>query len=129
MDEIVFSIGRNQCDLILTHDSVSKKHGEIRINSGKVFYRDIGSSNGTFVQRNGLQYKLEAMNLIEIYHGDIILFGDYQMTASELFGRIKEKIDLLSLKQNKKSENLEYDRCIYCGAVKVKNTECGGCNK
>ncbi len=129
MNEIVFSIGRNQCDIMLPHESISKRHGEVRISEGKVFYRDIGSSNGSYVQRNGMKYRMDPMNVVEIYHGDTLIFGDFYMNATDLFGRIKEKVDLLSLKQNNKAENIEYDRCIYCGAIKVKNTECGGCSR
>ncbi len=44
-----FVIGRkNTCDLRIPLSSVSRQHCEVRVESGKVLVRDVGSSNGTY---------------------------------------------------------------------------------
>ncbi len=43
-------IGRQaQCDLTLRHDDVSRRHAEIGFEGGDFIVRDLGSTNGTFV--------------------------------------------------------------------------------
>lgn len=46
-----FIVGRSsQCDFRVRHDSVSRRHAEIRRSSSEVMVADLGSSNGTFVE-------------------------------------------------------------------------------
>jgi len=44
-------IGRDagKVDVVLDHPAVSRVHAEVRVRSGQVWLRDLGSSNGTFV--------------------------------------------------------------------------------
>jgi len=43
-------IGRSSsCDLVLTDDSVSRRHAEIALRGGVCVVRDLGSCNGTYV--------------------------------------------------------------------------------
>ena len=45
-------IGRNaENDFTLDHESVSGAHCEITVNAAGVFLKDLGSTNGTFVNR------------------------------------------------------------------------------
>jgi hypothetical protein len=52
-DELVTArlvIGRSsRCQLVLAHDTVSRRHAELRIEDGRWLLRDLGSSNGTWV--------------------------------------------------------------------------------
>ena len=48
------SIGRGDCDVVITgDDALSKRHCELYERDGKVFIRDLSSSNGTKV--NGIK--------------------------------------------------------------------------
>jgi uncharacterized membrane protein YhaH (DUF805 family) len=46
-----FVIGRNRevCDLVIADQGVSRQHAEISVSGSGVYIRDLGSSNGTFV--------------------------------------------------------------------------------
>lgn len=49
-----FSIGRTpNCDIFLNDPSVSKMHAEIVASNGEITVRDLGSTNGTFI--NGMR--------------------------------------------------------------------------
>jgi len=49
-------VGRSdQCDLVISHESVSSQHCELIISEEKVSLRDLNSTNGTFV--NGSRIK------------------------------------------------------------------------
>jgi pSer/pThr/pTyr-binding forkhead associated (FHA) protein len=62
-------IGRSSaCQLVLADDTVSRRHAELRIESGCWLLRDLGSSNGTWV--NGRRV-VEA----EVRPGDLIHLG------------------------------------------------------
>ncbi len=80
-----FSIGRTEGnDLIINKNTVSKKHAVILFEknaeesepqvNGLFFLKDLGSSNGTFVNRNRVQ------DFVEIKDGDSILVGDVTIT-------------------------------------------------
>ena len=66
-------IGRSSaCQLVLAHDTVSRRHAELRIEGGCWLLRDLGSSNGTWV--NGRRV-VEA----EVRPGDLIHLGAAQI--------------------------------------------------
>ncbi|MGH8493983.1 MAG: FHA domain-containing protein [Moraxellaceae bacterium] len=64
-------IGRDPgCDLIIAGSHVSRRHAELSIRSGKLWVKDLGSSNGSFVNgkrndetalKNGDEVKFDAM--------------------------------------------------------------------
>ena len=62
-------IGRSSaCEIVLGDDTVSRRHAELRFDDGRWMLRDLGSSNGTYV--NG-RFVTEA----EIRPGDVIHLG------------------------------------------------------
>lgn len=66
------------CDVIITEQGVSKQHAEITVTDGEVIIRDLGSSNGTFV--NGYKIKNQKLKL-----GDKVSF--YQVVAEVGIGQ------------------------------------------
>jgi FHA domain/Domain of unknown function (DUF1707) len=63
------TIGRSSsCQLVLSDDTVSRRHAELFLDGGRWILRDLGSSNGTWV--NGRRV-VEA----EVRTGDVVHFG------------------------------------------------------
>jgi hypothetical protein len=66
-------IGRSSaCQLVLADDTVSRRHAELRAEDGRWLLRDLGSSNGTWV--NGRRV-IEA----EVRPGDLVQLGATQI--------------------------------------------------
>lgn len=66
-----FVVGRNPTsDLTLSSRNVSKRHAEILATSGVVLLRDVGSTNGTFVNRHRITEPTP------IAEGDLLQFAD-----------------------------------------------------
>ncbi len=89
-------------DIVLTHNSLSKKHCKITLDNNSLFLEDLGSTNGTIL--NGsliLQKKLEENDLIAIpgYIFKIIYKKDPILTEEEKKLSLQEKI-LLLFKKN-----------------------------
>ena len=62
-------LGRSPaCQLTFSDDTVSRRHAELRLHDGRWILRDLGSSNGTWV--NGRQV-MEA----EVTAGDEVYLG------------------------------------------------------
>ncbi len=75
-----FRVGRRQgLELTIPADAVSKSHAEIHGAGSGLSLRDLGSKNGTFVNRR----RIESATLHE---GDIVHFGDFEFRV----GRIDE---------------------------------------
>lgn len=66
------TVGRQDSDILLTHNTVSRKHALITATEGKVYIEDVGSTNGTFV--NG--HKLEPGERLELADGAEVVFGN-----------------------------------------------------
>jgi pSer/pThr/pTyr-binding forkhead associated (FHA) protein len=70
-----FVIGRkNTCDLRIPLSSVSRKHCELKIEDGKVVLRDLGSSNGTYLNRTRVEQAVLAA-------GDEVVVGPVVFTV------------------------------------------------
>jgi hypothetical protein len=62
-------LGRSSaCQLVFADDTVSRRHAELRVVDGRWMLRDLGSSNGTYV--NGRR-----VTEVEVAAGDEILLG------------------------------------------------------
>jgi len=67
-------IGRSpDCDIFLDDVTVSRRHAELLANEGRFTIRDLGSLNGTFVNRRRIES-------IELEDDDEVQIGKYRMT-------------------------------------------------
>ncbi|MGE5784200.1 MAG: sigma 54-interacting transcriptional regulator [Myxococcales bacterium] len=65
-------LGRSEdCQLRLTGDEVSRKHAEVRFDGPRIVLRDLGSSNGVFL--NGIRLQGEAA----LSPGDVVKLGQW----------------------------------------------------
>jgi hypothetical protein len=63
-------LGRSQhCDVVLKHDTVSRKHAEIRRHHDSWSVRDLGSCNGTWIDGRRMSHAES------VHRGDQILLG------------------------------------------------------
>lgn len=61
LSEGTYSLGRSpKCDIQITAQGVSKQHCKIVVRGGKVFFSDLNSSNGTFI--NGVRIQDAILN-------------------------------------------------------------------
>lgn len=67
-------IGKSEAAMIVTDPIVSRQHARIEIRNDAVFLVDEGSTNGTFLVRNGTPYELATPT--QLYPGDKIYLGD-----------------------------------------------------
>ncbi|CAN5382443.1 hypothetical protein BH10BAC5_BH10BAC5_25470 [soil metagenome] len=64
-------VGRNEGDLVLKDDTVSRRHASITNNGGRFNVNDMGSTNGTFVNNKRISQAL-------LSNGDEVRFGNIQ---------------------------------------------------
>jgi hypothetical protein len=71
-----FVIGRTDgSDLIMPDFAISKKHATIRLDSKSFYLKDLGSTNGTFVNGSRLDKKS-----VKIHNQDVLSFARYEFT-------------------------------------------------
>jgi pSer/pThr/pTyr-binding forkhead associated (FHA) protein len=64
-------LGRSSsCDLRLQHPSISRRHAQLSRQADRVILRDMGSQNGTFVNR------IRLYGEVELRHGDQLSLGN-----------------------------------------------------
>jgi hypothetical protein len=73
LDHDVVTVGRNvDCDVFLDDVTVSRQHAEFVSDGAVTSVRDVGSLNGTFVNRS----RIEA---VELASGDVIQVGKFKL--------------------------------------------------
>jgi len=73
-DENEITIGRLQSNMVvLSRANVSKKHALITVENGKVFIKDLGSTNGTYVNGRRIVHQRELTPEDKVYIGDFTL--------------------------------------------------------
>ena len=85
LSEPVITVGRLRTnDIVLPFDSVSRQHAKIefRDKDKKVILSDLDSRNGSFVNA-------KRVNMIEIFDGDIVSFGDVEFLFSYISTDLK----------------------------------------
>lgn len=68
-------VGRSrECDIQIAERRLSRRHCELKKNDAdRVFVRDLGSQNGTFVNRRRVD------DIQELQHGDVLNFAEYSI--------------------------------------------------
>jgi pSer/pThr/pTyr-binding forkhead associated (FHA) protein len=73
-------LGRSsRCDFVVDHGSVSRRHAELSAGESGVSLRDLGSTNGTFVDD-------ERVHVSVVHPGQIIHFGEVAITVEQRIG-------------------------------------------
>lgn len=73
LDQAVTTVGRHpESDIFLDDVTVSRRHAEFRINDGSFEVVDVGSLNGTYVNR-------EPQNAAELTSGDEVQIGKFRL--------------------------------------------------
>ena len=75
----VVTIGRAPSNQVTVNDPrISGRHGQIASRDGAYFYRDLLSTNGSMLERNGERVVLDgrAVAEVEIHEGDLLMLGD-----------------------------------------------------
>ena len=73
----ISSVGRDASnDIVVSSNSISRRHAEIRVDGETLLVRDVGSSNGTFV--NGKRIRNQ-----QLEDGDTLAFGDVSFSVSQ----------------------------------------------
>ena len=62
-------------DVVLTDEKVSRRHAMLTMRDGKVFVEDLGSKNGTFIVRDGVQIEVPKGGQVELRPGDALRLG------------------------------------------------------
>ncbi len=71
------TVGRSpQCDLVVQHPSVSRRHAKFQVVDDRCYVQDVGSRLGTF--RNG-----ELVTAAELVDGDYVLLGQLRFDVRE----------------------------------------------
>ncbi len=86
----VLIIGRSSaCDVVLSHQAISKRHASIEKKSNGQFYlKDLGSLNGTFL--NGKHITSE----VQVTDKDSILIGRFQVSLKGESKRLSDEITI-----------------------------------
>jgi len=139
IDKEKITIGRDpSCGVVVADDSISRIHAEmIVLEGGRLFLTDRNSTNGTWIVRNGKEIVVRQEY---VYKGDVVRFGDVQMSASELAdalplgpGPVKLVAGPGGASPSPQSVKpwVRGDRLVrcQCGAVKQKDGKCRECGK
>lgn len=101
MNDSKWTFGRGKtCHVFIDHDKASRQHFEVYKLNNKFYIKDLGSSNGTFL--NG--HQLPANNEVDLKSGDIISIQDYKLVF-EIKDSFVEK-QIYSLPDNYKPVDL-----------------------
>lgn len=74
IDKDVTTVGRHpESDIFLDDVTVSRRHAEVERREGKFFIRDVGSLNGTYVNR-------QRVERAELAPGDEVQVGKFKLT-------------------------------------------------
>ena len=129
------TIGRGRdCDLLLTHNSISRKHAELIIDSdGGYGIRDLQSTGGTFLLRGGQEIPVTETKLNP---GDTLRFGNYDISLKNLLSLLPEEKPAASRSKRIPAATggggggsggrSRMMRCA-CGSIKERGKPCPDC--
>ena len=86
-----FTFGRAlDCSVVLQHESISRKHLEMACRKGKIYLKDLGSSNGSYI--NGKRMKADEIR--EYVAGDILRIGNSEYSIQIEFKNSRQQTTL-----------------------------------
>ena len=84
-------IGKRDADLVFTDPLVSRRHARIKILAERVFIVDLGSTNGTYVKRNGSVVDVNNDDGVELEPNDEIYLGPPDEVDSVMIRYIRDQ--------------------------------------
>ncbi|MGE0152235.1 MAG: FHA domain-containing protein [Reyranellaceae bacterium] len=78
-DGLVLGRHSEQCDLVVAHGSLSRRHARLRLGDGRLTIEDLGSTNGTIV--DGMRLPVETPRPLR--DGAQVLLGEIRFVVSE----------------------------------------------
>ncbi|MCE5322790.1 FHA domain-containing protein [bacterium] len=94
------SVGRENADILLTHNTVSRRHAKITVQDGHVCVTDFGSTNGTFVDGR----RLTGDEAVEIKDGAELMFGSMTVKFQAPLAPIEEASEESALESEEETE-------------------------
>ena len=86
-----WTIGRSKgCNIIVEYPTVSRRHAKLTGSGSEIEIRDIGSSTGTFVMRDG---EWSAISQATVSCDEPIRLGDHKTTARALLATAGVEIE------------------------------------
>jgi pSer/pThr/pTyr-binding forkhead associated (FHA) protein len=126
-------IGRGQgCDLVLTHESISRRHAELTIGAdGSLYIRDLQSTGGIFILRDG---KEQSVTKARLKSTDTLRLGDYEISVEDLLSLVRESQPEFAPAPAREAVATEDPgkpktrmvRCA-CGSIKERGQTCPAC--
>src|SRR3954467_6841236 len=133
-DAQTIRIGRGQgCGLVLTHESISRRHAELTIGQdGSLSIRDLDSSGGTFVLRDGKE--IDVTRTAALKRTDAVRLGDYEISVEDLLELIGETGHAVKPEPGMRAipgesgdqPKTRMVRCD-CGTIKERGIPCPAC--
>ncbi|KAJ3215001.1 hypothetical protein HK099_006567 [Clydaea vesicula] len=107
----------NPLDVWFSSKVVSRSHAEFSIKDGLIWIRDVGSSSGTFLNKNRLSPTTKESKPFQVKEGDIIQFGvDYKGKPDDIYKSITIRIGFYDQswvhEKIKKSNPLKFRNCL-----------------
>lgn len=95
-----YVIGRTQSsDIIIEDDTVSSRHLSMTIERTNIEVSDLGSSNGSFIDRSGQFFPLDKEFVIP---QDVLLLGEFKITVQELLNAVGVRINVMPKRKDNK---------------------------
>jgi pSer/pThr/pTyr-binding forkhead associated (FHA) protein len=115
-------VGRaRDCDILLTHESVSRRHAELALDGdGGFSVRDLESAGGTFVARGDREIPVHQTKLKKT---DTLRLGDYEITVADLLALVPPEKPPAPPAPPPKPRMM---RCA-CGTIKERGKPCPDC--
>lgn len=83
-DRIYFGRDHEQNDLVIQSGAVSRTHGKFKLDMDRLLYADLGSTNGTILERDGYQEVLRGGSVYkELKNGDMLRIQSGRQASDE----------------------------------------------
>lgn len=121
-----YLIGRDPgCAIPIADDSISRRHAQIALDGSQIRIEDVGSSNGTFLIRQGQKKKIQAEETV--FATDTLQFGEVQLTVKDLLESLRPPTPTPPPAAATPLPS-SMIRCS-CGMVKPQSQKCPGCGQ